>query len=397
MVSLNPVAEVGEARAEHLVLVVDDDDSTRALLRLTLERAGYQIAEAQRGDEVLQTIVQTRPNALVLDMLMPGMNGLDVIEQLRNAPETNHLPILCLTAGLSSAKEMTEALRAGADDFLRKPFNPDELVARLDTRLRVYRLANRERQRVIELEMLIASYSDSAEPSDSASQADRLARAEQLAAIGTLSAGIAHEINNLLQPVLMGIQLALESLNEKRPVDRQVLEVAERELRRAQRLVRQLLDFSGPNRGIVGSVKLNDVIGEVLTLTAKQLQYAQIRLVKEFSASTSLVGNADQLKQVVLNLIVNAVQAMPSGGTLTVRTWQTDQNVFMSVEDSGVGITPEVQSRLFTPFFTTKADGTGLGLALSDQIVQEHGGRIAVESEPGQGATFTIAFPLPGD
>jgi len=397
LVSLNPVAEVGEARAEHLVLVVDDDDSTRALLRLTLERAGYQIAEAQRGDEVLQTIVQTRPNALVLDMLMPGMNGLDVIEQLRNAPETNHLPILCLTAGLSSAKEMTEALRAGADDFLRKPFNPDELVARLDTRLRVYRLANRERQRVIELEMLIASYSDSAEPSDSASQADRLARAEQLAAIGTLSAGIAHEINNLLQPVLMGIQLALESLNEKRPVDRQVLEVAERELRRAQRLVRQLLDFSGPNRGIVGSVKLNDVIGEVLTLTAKQLQYAQIRLVKEFSASTSLVGNADQLKQVVLNLIVNAVQAMPSGGTLTVRTWQTDQNVFMSVEDSGVGITPEVQSRLFTPFFTTKADGTGLGLALSDQIVQEHGGRIAVESEPGQGATFTIAFPLPGD
>ena len=219
---------------------------------------------------------------------------------------------------------------------------------------------------------------------------ERLRRAETMAALGTLAAGIAHEVNNPLQPVLSSLEMTIENLDEGRPPDRELLEVAEREVRRIQRLVARLLGFARPDRQGMVALDLNGLVGEVLALAGKQLQHSRVSVVTELATLPNVSGNADQLKQVVLNLVINAMQAMPGGGTLTIRTYRRDNLVGLSVTDTGSGIAPDDLQRIFDPFFTTKSDGTGLGLAVSYQIIEAHGGQIEVQSQLSKGTEFTI-------
>jgi two-component system NtrC family sensor kinase len=222
----------------------------------------------------------------------------------------------------------------------------------------------------------------------------QLMRAEKLAALGTLASGVAHEVNNPLQPLLTNLEMALEDLDAERPIDRELLEFAKEDVQRIQRIVTRLLEFARPGQSAAHPMHIDEVIREVLTLANKQLEHARVKVKTDLKAQRRINGSPDQLKQVFLNLIVNAMEAMPNGGEVLIATSEQYDQLVLTVRDTGSGITEEQLPQVFDPFFTTKADGTGLGLSVSYGIIEGHGGQIEVHSEPGNFTEFTVRLPL---
>jgi two-component system, NtrC family, sensor kinase len=224
----------------------------------------------------------------------------------------------------------------------------------------------------------------------------QLVQAQKLAALGQLGAGVAHEINNPLGGVIGHVQLLLADKPEG-DKDLEALRCIEEGARKASQVVQNLLRFSVQRKEAVRtSVDLNKVVKETLTLTETLLKDQAIEIALELDGGTPrLRGDAGQIGQVLLNLVSNARTAMPKGGRLRVATRKLEGKVELTVADNGKGIAPEIKERIFEPFFTTKDEwsNVGLGLSVSFRIVEEHGGRIAVESEPGQGSTFTVSVP----
>lgn len=222
---------------------------------------------------------------------------------------------------------------------------------------------------------------------------------DRLASIGTLSAGMAHEIKNAMVAVKTFLDILIRNHQ-----DAQLAEVVNREMQRINAIVSQMLRFAGPAKPTFATIHVHDVIEQSLCLVQHQLEGRKISLNRAMSATPDAVrGDGYQLEQVFLNLFFNALDAMGPAGRLTVSTEVlTAENselvgtpaVRVRVQDTGIGIPPENLSRLFEPFFTTKSNGTGLGLPITRRIIHEHRGVITVASEPGQGATFDILLPL---
>jgi signal transduction histidine kinase len=222
----------------------------------------------------------------------------------------------------------------------------------------------------------------------------QLVQSEKFAAIGRLTASIAHEVNNPLQSVHNCLRLAAE---ERLPAERrqEYLSMAEAELLRLMDIVRRMLEYYRPAGAERAAVSVNWLVEDVLALSGKQIRDAGIELRCEFAADVRPVTVvANHVRQVFLNLILNAVEAMPSGGHLRIATINSNGEVAVRFEDTGPGVPPEDVSKLFEPFYTTKARGTGLGLSVSYGIVAAHGGWIVVESQPGKGAAFTVHLPV---
>lgn len=227
----------------------------------------------------------------------------------------------------------------------------------------------------------------------------RLIQAEKLAAVGEMAAGIAHELNNPLTTVTGFTELVLDDLSEDAE-NRPDLELVLREARRARDVVRRLLDFSRRSESERTRVDLNELLDDVLSLTNHLMHTSGVQLKVSLGKNLPWVSvDRNQMKQVFLNLLHNALQAMPAGGQLFVKTGARQREgrkwVTASIRDTGAGITPEHRERIFEPFFTTRSGqgGTGLGLSVTYGIVTDHGGEIDVESEVGQGTSFTVCLP----
>jgi len=223
-------------------------------------------------------------------------------------------------------------------------------------------------------------------------------RSRRLAELGTMAAGVAHEIRNPLGGIRGASQLLMREVREDKDF-KDFLDVIVREVDRLDRTVEQLLGFARPVKADVAATNISEVVERALELVKPDIDRTGIHLVKRFPSTIRQINaDAAQLTQVFLNLLLNGVQAMPDGGTLTVTVREdagfTEEMPFVVVEinDSGCGMAPEVLEQLFTPFFTTRESGTGLGLAISHRIVQEHGGAIDVISSEGQGTTFIVSF-----
>jgi len=224
-------------------------------------------------------------------------------------------------------------------------------------------------------------------------------RLDRLASIGTLSAGMAHEIKNAMQAVKTFIEVLIQKKQ-----DAQLGEVVNRELCRINAIVSQMLRFAGPAKPVFTTVNVHDVLEQSLDLVHHHLEGRKISLHRAMEARPDAVrGDSYQLEQVFLNLFFNALDAMGADGRLTIATEvvPTEQSALLGspalrvcVKDSGIGIPPENLGRLFEPFFTTKPNGTGLGLPITQRIIQEHRGVISVSSKPGEGAAFDILLPL---
>jgi signal transduction histidine kinase len=232
----------------------------------------------------------------------------------------------------------------------------------------------------------------------------QIMQSEKLAAVGQLAAGVMHEINNPLATISACVAAITGRLDDasgtERPAVEEYLELIDKEVDRCTRIVDGLLDFSRPKGKSKGRVVLNALVDETLFLLKHHQRFKRLTVARELDGSLPATkGNSEQLIQVLMALMLNAVDAMDDRGKLTVRTGRSparDDEVLLEIEDTGVGIPREVQSKIFEPFYTTKPPGrgTGLGLSICYGIVEDHRGRIELDSQPGRGTTFRVFLPL---
>jgi two-component system NtrC family sensor kinase len=538
-----------------LVLVADDEQNAMMLLKRILERDGFAVESAEDGEIALEKARSLQPDLILMDVQMPRLNGFEVVERLREDPATARIPVIFVTAAAREPSDVAHGFQLGADDYIRKPYDYHELLARANSKMRARQLEDRLQRRSEELEALVriggefnqrlgldeltelilvivhdefrADYAElflfdeeqkpilyrdrargtraldeaqavlrhehtlagqvfrSLEPiliaeinppsegtglfsnqsflsgiaaplkhhgrllgiltvshqssdyfndnnlqmlrsvgeqaalavrnaqlhADLQSYAqnlesmvevrtrelrmaqDQLLQSEKLAALGRLAAGIAHEVNNPLQPILNCLEVAIEDVQRGQTVDLEGLQVAESEVQRIKTIVSRLLDFSRPSAEVRIPVDLHELVQEVLILTNKQLERMNIEVQTNLLPVKNVVGSPTQLKQVLLNLVLNAMESMPNGGQIKIETHPQSNGVSISVVDTGSGMSEETKTRIFEPFYSTKGEGTGLGLSVSYGIIQGHGGHIDVESKPDQGSRFVVWLP----
>ena len=229
-----------------------------------------------------------------------------------------------------------------------------------------------------------------------------LMQSDKLSAVGQLAAGIAHEINNPLGIILGFAQAAAKKIKDSDALFLPI-ESIRREALRCKNLVENLLAFSRQSKTQMGEIDINETITNTLSIIEAQAKVKSVEIIKELDILPLLMGNQNQIQQVIINLCSNAIDAMPDGGKITVRTRSgpvgNEKKIILEVEDNGSGIPEEVRGKMFNPFFTTKevGKGTGLGLSLVYEIIQRHNGVIKVESDCGRGTTFTIILPTVAD
>lgn len=378
------------------VLIVDDEEDLRYVYTRQLRGDGYLLDTAADGEEAIEKIRATEYAVILTDMRMPRKDGLAVIAAARE-----HLPdaeIIVLT-GHGSLENALQAFKAGnIFEYLLKPLDDigvlNTVVARAIER-RNLRKHNREL-----FEQLQRAYEELRQKSE------MLVQNEKMSAIGVLAAGVAHELNNPLTAVVGFAQMIAEKLKANRPAN-----WSDTEYERAQQALENLVQGAHRARDIVGSllrfaratkpdartlVDINQTLRDAFVFTEHLLLRHGIVLEKRLAPELPPVwGNSARLQHVFTNLLINAQQATPSGGTVRVLTERAEQpkGVWVHVEDTGEGIPPDALEQIFEPFYTRKEHGTGLGLSIAKQIVEEHGGEIRVESELGRGARFSVFLP----
>ncbi len=527
-----------------LILIADDDSDTAGLLERICKRTGYDVQIATDGLSAISMTRQLLPDLILLDVQMPLMDGFQVLRELDAIEETRHIPSIIITAAATKTEDVVRGIDTGANDYIFKPFNYHELLARISAKLRESRLKERLRKRTDDLEALVAlgvelnqplgvrhlaerllqflqrslkanisllhihahdthpalslmlrdeitevkitaapvmnrgayvlspeethevftdakkvvtglaapllhhnnplgflvvgytGYLSDAENdylrlmssvSEQVSLAIRntqllgelrgyatqlesrveertrelqaaqklLIRSEKMASLGRLAGEIAHEINNPLQPIRSCLEYAMENLQAGDVVDPADLQVAISEVERLSRTVRRLLDFARPESSNMAQVNMKELVADTLLLTRKKLEHSSIQLKTDLQNVPLFQGNSDQLKQVILNLAINAADAMAEkGGSLIVRLWNDKDQLHVSIKDEGTGIPNEQLTQIFEPFYSTKMNGSGLGLAISHSIIEAHGGQMQVKSELGTGSEFQISLPL---
>ncbi|HEV8617339.1 MAG TPA: response regulator [Methylomirabilota bacterium] len=378
-----------EDRVAAKILVVDDEPSNVRLLERLLATAGYQhIVATTDARQVLGLFRSVKPDLVLLDLMMPHLDGIAVLGQLTaEIPAGEYLPVIVLTAD-ATLEARHRALAAGAKDFVTKPFEQTEVLLRignlLDTR-RLY-LALEAHNRTLEQTVR--------------ERTERLVQSEKVATMGSLLAGVAHEMNNPLAVVTGQTQLLRESATDPDVVRR--AEKIDAAAVRCVRIVRNFLALARQRPPERSDVWLQQIVAGAIELLAYELRTDTVEIVVDFDRDIPrLSADPNQLHQVLVNLIANAHQALrrrpqPRTITVAVRHDAARARVRVEVTDTGPGIPPEIQARIFEPFFTTKppGEGTGLGLSLCRGIIEEHGGTLEVESEPGRGSTFTIDLPI---
>jgi len=225
---------------------------------------------------------------------------------------------------------------------------------------------------------------------------DALVQSQKLASLGKMAAGVAHEINNPLTSITINAHLLLEDRGPD-DADRDALTLIAEETGRCAQIVKGLLEFARQTPSEASDADINDIVERTIQLLDKQASVRNVKIVRDLDKSLPLIViDKNKIQQVVSNLVINACEAMPDGGTLTIETGLSDdrRQIMLRVADTGVGIPKANMDQLFDPFFTTKSHGTGLGLAVSYGIVRQRGGTINVESEVGRGSTFTVELPL---
>jgi len=540
---------MNESQSTSLVLVADDEVQTTVMLTRIFEREGYRVHSTYDGTSALEAAISLLPDLILLDVQMPKMNGFETLQALRGNPVTANIPTIIVTAKARQPSDIAYGLNLGADDFVQKPFDPRELLARASSKIRAHKLEEALQRRSQELEILlrvgealnqhvnveellnlvpylvldllpgsiaviykfnedlsdfqfrverkgtnappitdsshqklierflvsgnsvywnhpsnslISDYTSGiavplqhggkllgmlmlasdninfaydenhlrlfegigrqaalalrnaelyeiqikyssqlemmveAKTEELKSAQEMLIRSEKLASIGELAASIAHEINNPLQPIRINLGDMLEDIQNNIPIDIRAIQITQESVERIRRIVNQLLDFAGKRSNSDAEMELLDIgkiIETVVSLNHKFFEKEGMQIRLNIPTELPMYGNKDQLEQVFMNLILNAQAAMQRGGILEVKGWINKDEIITQFADTGCGIPPEQINKVFDPFFSTKVNGTGLGLFVSYGIIQNHNGTIEVDSKVNKGTVFTIRLP----
>jgi PAS domain S-box-containing protein len=372
--SLQPGAEGERPR----VLVAEDNPDMRRYLGKILG-AEYRVEAVTDGRRALEAARARPPAVIVSDVMMPEVDGLELLAQLKRDSELRHIPVLLLTAK-ASADELVGGLDRGADDYLAKPFSPEELCARVRAARRLHDAYRALDEKHRELQAAHAELRRTQE---------ELVHAAKISAVGTLVAGLSHELNNPLGVILMNAQSTLTSTDVA--FQRRSLELIVRHTKRCAQLVARLLDFSHKKPAERQPLCVGSMIERVVDLASIRARRGDV----ELRIDTAGVRAADDLhipvciqeiETALLNLVTNALDATPRGGSvvLSANSRERDERpgLELEVRDTGRGIPLEVLPHVFDPFFTTKSvgQGTGLGLAITRRVVENHSGRVDLES-----------------
>ena len=356
----------------------------RGLLCELLDERNYEVTAVSGAEEALAAHRKTPFQLMLVDWTLPGRSGLELCKDVRSGPDGEYVYILVIT-GRDKPEDLRTVLDAGASDYLAKPIDPSVLSTRL-------LIAERT---IAEVE---------ARRTERESMESRLAFADRMASVGTLTAGVAHELNNPLMYVLSNLHLTREELEGDGEAGwmeraRQQLDEAIQGAKRMQHIVRDQKTFSRVDDEQRSNVDLRGVLESSINMCWNEIRH-RATLERDLQEVPLVDANESRLGQVFLNLLVNALQALPDRpvdeNRIRVCTRTDDEGwAVAEVSDNGTGIEEDRLSRVFEPFFTTKSvsEGTGLGLAICRNIVQAAGGTIDVRTKPGEGTTFVVRLP----
>ena len=382
------------------ILIVDDERMILELTSMVLSSRGFDVSVVDNAPDSYEMIEREHPALVLLDYMMPKINGLDALKEIRaRFPET----YVIMFTGKGSEEVAVELMKAGASDYILKPFSNAKLIDRIENALRMRSIELRNRELVQEQERLldeIERWNRELEERVELKTAE-LERAhheilltEKLAALGHLSAGMAHEIRNPLNSISLFAQVMRSGL-DKDPEMQSYSDKIINEVERIDAILVKLLSTSKRSPFQLRTIHIDDVIEKSLQPFLEQIQAQGVTLQKRLLKNIpSILADADELGQVFSNLFSNALFEMKQGGTLSVELTYDDKDVQVTVSDTGGGIPEDHLNEIFDPFFTTKERGTGFGLSVVLRIVKTYAGRINVESEEGRGTTFQIWLPL---
>ncbi|HWG43152.1 MAG TPA: response regulator [Gemmataceae bacterium] len=409
--SFNPTPRSGTLGS---ILVADDHPTNRQMLARLLAVLGHEVTMAENGRQALALLRERLFDLVLLDVVMPEMDGVAALKQIKADPRLHEVPVI-MVSGLDEVGSVVRCIEEGAEDYLTKPLDPIILSARINAWLEKKRLRDGERRRSEELERALRQLKTAQ---------DRLVAHEKLASLGALTAGIAHEIRNPLNFVTNFAQLAVELVGELRDhlkceggevmellaaLEQNVAKIEEHG-RRADHIVRGMLLHARSQPGPRQQSDLNTLVAEAVNLAYHGVrgQDATFQATVETDLDRTLSPlevSPQDLSRVILNLMNNALYAVHrkrhTAGSLfqprvIVRTHDLGEAVELRFWDNGEGIQADLRDKIFTPFFTTKPAGAGTGLGLSisyDIIVQMHKGSLRVESEEGKYTEFIITLP----
>ena len=421
-------------------ILIAEDSATQALrLQSLLEQRGYRVTSARNGQLALDALAALRPAAIISDIQMPVMDGFELCRRIKADPHLASIPLILLTT-LSAPQDIIHGLECGADNFVVKPYEDDFLLSRLDTALanrdigngdtsagipihfagKRYVIASDRRQI---LSLLLSTYETALKTNESliaAQEALRTAQgqlieAEKLQSVGRLAAGVAHEVKNPLAIIEMAADL-LATKPDAETVDILIGEMKESVLR-ANKVITGLMDLSMADESGMKETSLDAVTDRVLAALESDIVRSNVTVVRDYAPALPLCRiDVPKIEQVISNVISNALQEMPHGGTLTVsaaksvllptevnfesgdrtgsRIRRGDTAVILKVRDTGNGIEPANLNKVFDPFFSTKPTGKGIGLGLTvaRKFMELHGGRITLANAAESGAEATLCF-----
>ena len=374
------------------ILLAEDDEDISESVRGVLEGAGYSVERCRNGQEALDRLREDPADLVVLDLIMPVMDGWEFRALQRGDRSIADIPVVVITAD-GSAK----AAAVHAESYVKKPFGANDLVNAVE---RV--LLEKDRKAV----------------------ASRLEETERLAQLGIIAAGVGHEVNNPLTFTMGNLELsdalvaalkgeisslrrlgvapdasAVVRIDEKLDRLAALIQDGRTGAERVRLIVRNLQSLGRRSEDRRGRLDVREVVDSAISIVSSHIK-SRATLKRVYTDVLDVAGDETRLGQVFLNLLMNAAQAIhdssPDANTIVVTIRQESECAVVEIRDSGIGMSKAQEARAFEPFFTTKGhgEGTGLGLSISREIVNAHGGRITVRSEPGRGSTFTVRLPV---
>lgn len=431
-----------EIQPNGTILIVDDNSANLGVLSDALSQEGFEVRVAKSGKMALERVKYALPDLILLDVMMPEIDGFETCRRLQANPETTQIPVIFMTA-LSDTANKVEGFQLGAVDYITKPFQQEEVLARVKLHLKLHVLAEKLEEKNMLLEQKVVEVSKAYE--DLQQMQIKLIQSEKMSGLGQLAAGIAHEINNPINFIAGNLSYAQEYAHNllkiihlyqedyvnptpriQAAIDEIELDFLEEDFikilksmnlgtQRIQEIVKSMRIFSRVDEAEVKTVNIHEGIESTLTLLHHRLKakpdHPEIELIKEYGQLPQVECHAGQLNQVFMNIISNAIDALDESNQqrsfaeiqqhpnrIQISTKVMDENwVAIHISDNGRGVCETVGPKLFDPFFTTKpiGKGTGLGLSISYQIiVEKHGGRLYCQPILGKGIEFVIEIPI---
>ncbi|UZE95054.1 sensor histidine kinase [Alkalimarinus alittae] len=389
------------------VLLVDDNPQNLKVLFDTLEGSDYRLLLANNGKKALAIAEKLKPDLILLDIMMPEMDGYEVCDTLKSNPSLRDIPVIFLSA-LDDVESKVKGFEKGGIDYIAKPFQPKEVVSRVATQIKLRRLEQQLKEKNRELSADNIEMQLKLE-----AQREHLAHFSRLSTMGEMAAGFAHEVNQPLTAITNYARVALrllgEDLDDNTVVNKKMLATTlnklEAQSHRASDVIQRI-------RGFVKKPQSGKTIVDVRSLLSDVVQFAEVDVknnkgqvvLKLPDELPTVEADAIQVQQVALNLIRNALEATSAcpqetdgaGDPLhvSVSAYADKQMIWVEVKDQGCGFTEDAEQKLFHPFFTTKGDGMGIGLSLCQSLIQAQGGKIGFRRNPDKGITFYFSLPI---